>query len=268
MKATLRNSQSKSEGSSTLAQDFASWFQTNATDAKRFTSPDIDEYIASLYIREIYPELTVEDTVTLMDNQRFMNKIASGTFPKHVQVRLLVARTSVQFKDLYENTYHSIVVLRKKILKKYPVILERLALKRRRGGYASSWTTNTPKEAHSSRTYFPGFSMVFDHAAVSPPSYSAQTSPCDNSNYRNQIQPVDSIILLNNRHKDQESPDSQASVSVSEEFYSPLASPGDAYYTGKELRVPQSPDEKIMALFEAPETLRASTLYTAQKRSG
>lgn len=262
-------------GSSTLAQGFASWLQTNrAHNGRGFCTPDIDEFIASQYIRDLYPDLSLEDSITLMDNSRFMGKLASGEVPRHVHGHLLASRTSVHFTEFCDSAIQTFHILREKIKRKYPQIKDRLSMKRRRKTQSLPWKTSHHLDERV-MYHFDNFSTVVPHPATPSASPSVESSPrctdvievADRSSIASSItiphcesqqkaSPVDSLILNRRRNQDQ-----CCSVSSVNDFYSPMTSPDDAFYTGSERDGPQRSDIRMAALFQRPASYYAPSLY-------
>lgn len=281
----------KTGGSSTLAQDFVSWLHYHTTSHnKRYYTPDIDEYIASQYIRELYPDLSLDDTIQLMDNTRFMGKLASGTVPKHVQYHLLATRSSLQLKTICDAIIQNFIQVRNKLCRKYPRVLNRLGPRsyrhRSRVNFAECWDTPTSDNLvyNGSGIYtFPNFSAKITnpeetdcseeldiiHRPSSLPSYSQALTnnsvhlrPNEPSGPSRKASPINSLLLLNQRLTHNQD-DSRSS---SKEFSIPLTDSEGSYYTagiGNEVMA-QSPDEQLVSLFQQLKFVYPSTLYVNQ----
>lgn len=262
-------------GSSTLAQGFASWLQTNrAHNGNGFCTSDIDEFIASQYIRDLYPELSLEDSIRLMDNSRFMGKLASGEVPRHVHGHLLASRTSIHFTEFCDSAIQTFHILRKKIKRKYPLIKDRLSIKGHRKPQSLPWKPNHCMDERV-MYHFENFSTVVSHPQTPPASPSVESSSkCTakinlsaSSSIASSItipqcqthqkgSPMDSLILNRRRNQDQ-----CCSISSVNDFYSPMTSPDDAFYTGSERDGLQSSDMRMAALFQRPAPYYAPSLY-------
>lgn len=156
------------EATASASDDFNAWIES--TTSKVCATPDMKEYVASLYIRERYPKLSLDESLQLLSNQHFINKLASDNVPGHAQGYLLATRTSLRLKSLYEKGHVKLASAKQKMKRKYPVILTRMSM-RQNPIYASSWKSSSPNEVCD--LLQPQFGFAHEEGHTSPPGYTS-----------------------------------------------------------------------------------------------
>lgn len=278
----------KTCSSSTLAQDFASWLQANdLTSAKQIGTPDIDKYIASQYIRSVYPNLSFDDATKLMNSSPLTEKLGRGSH-RHVQSRISATWTSLRLKGLLGDAMQKIQLIRTRIEKRYPHMVPHFSIRHRRKEvfYNNTWLTddncgsgtchvqnsavspNQPSTSKSVSSPVPLFSdLDLQDPFCSPVAATSSAVLRESCLPRRKSSPVDSLILLNQRINQE-----QVQCSVSETsggLGSPLTSPvpdGMTFdrFTGSQRenqRPSRVPEDLFSALFKEPEAYCPPCLF-------